>query len=857
MITRKTLIKLPVIEITEKTFSFSLRKSLSNEMNTQAKEYYVCSREKGNEYSSCVYYLCENDPIKGTMGLQCSYSSRAVKFKTAIEAREAALKWIAPEKLRQRKVQFVIVGTFIQYELKYPKAKTTYTKSIAEHWYKDYRTYTGYDNQVCVWIEPGKDYIDIYLYLYDKHEGRIKPIKCNNKHDYSITTDYIFRFTKTGGILGVIQYNEKGKKVLLDARDWYLDKNDYSYKYDLRNISLNEDKFSAETMGVLKQSGFPSVYWPHSWGFHESPSRINNFGALMRCVNKSSSSKDGTIRSNEINDYCANIPFDEEHCVVPFKNGYIARFGRIIQAWQNIPYDRQYRSTRDYNIEEADPVEVCSVSYDPCVEVRDGKRTLVSKIVEEKFIESARLWISNTFSVRSVCISKCGGTIWEPSRIDLCDNSWTSDSVFTPKNPEYSFLGIDQEKFNKQVYEKLFKSHPRLKYLIGYTDQHPSLYQGDDIKFLRALFNYQKVIETFISLGKDNIFWKETSSGMSERETFRFDRFAENMRLNQIPHKASSDFYQILGLNKAQFKLIFNNSNFNYNEIMDVLYRISWCRLIPNFPQDGWRASDCKSRRAYSLIPVQYIETIIQIMEHKKAHHSYSNYGTDNEINELLPYGFDLKSIYKYMCVKNVDMGLYKDYLRMRDELERNSQRTHFDPHLWDKKLDDADDVRYTHDRILFVYNQWAAENARYRCIGNPEEEKNRQTKYNERYKKLKSFNYHEDDNEKAIIVPKELMEIVVEGQVLHHCVGSFVPSVSEGRDTIVFLRNKAMPDVPYATVSLLYDLVDKEWYIDQAHTAYNGEISEDDVQFLKRWGLKNKVRQSSIHIQYGAKCHH
>ena len=103
----------------------------------------------------------------------------------------------------------------------------------------------------------------------------------------------------------------------------------------------------------------------------------------------------------------------------------------------------------------------------------------------------------------------------------------------------------------------------------------------------------------------------------------------------------------------------------------------------------------------------------------------------------------------------------------------------------------------------------------------------------------------------------EKLMEIVIEGQVLHHCVGSFVESVSEGRDTIVFLRDKAMPDVPYATVSLLYDTVAKEWYIDQAHTAYNGDITEEDVSFLKRWGLKHKVRQSSIHKQYGARCHH
>lgn len=862
-LTRKTILKLPVIEQTEETKSFPLRKRLSRELETMGKEYIIHVSNIKNNYD---YYLTEKNCIQGTLDLVPTYRSRAKKFITATEAREAALNWISLTDLRKRSLKIEIEGKFDHYSVRYPSKKDTYQRDIALSWYKDYRICIGHNSGMCCFIENAPSAVDIYLYDYDSDSGRLQPRQCKGLGiNTGKLTDYIFRYSNTGEILGLIQIDEKGKKHLVRTIGWHLDSEDYRCKIDLRNQSLNTDLFHPDTMKILQNAGFETVLWGRSWGFNESVSRVNTFNRLMHYESKRRSNlyyHNETQRSVEINNFCKDLPFDEEHCVVPFKNGYIARFGKIIQAWQNVSSTYSSPSTsRAYDLDHVAPVENCDVTTSPATYTdSEGKVVVVSKLVEEKFIESVRIWISNTFSIRSVCVSKCGGTCWEPTRIDRCDSKWGNDSHFSPSNPLYTELNIDLEKFNKTVYEKLFNAHPRLKYLIGYTDRHPILYKGDDIQFLRALFNYQKVIETFISLGMDDLFWKSSNSHKDKKtERFNFDHFIDAMRLNEIPHKASNDFYQTLGLNKAQFKLIFKDPDIDYEKIMEVLYRVEWNKIIPNFPTDGWRANDRRQRAAFPLIPVQYIELIIAMIKDQSINNpnGFNTYNITNDINNFLNYGFDFKAIYKYMCIKRVNLQLYRDYLRMRDELERNSATSNFDAHLWDKKLDDADDVRFTHDRMLFAYNQWSAEHARYRCLGNAETEQRRQELYDKRYQILKLFNYHEKDDAHVIVVPEKLMEIIVEGQVLHHCVGSFVESVSEGRDTIVFLRNKAMPDVPYATVSLLYDVVSQEWYIDQAHTAYNGDLTEEDVSFLKRWGLIHKIRQNSIHTRYGARCHH
>lgn len=54
-----------------------------------------------------------------------------------------------------------------------------------------------------------------------------------------------------------------------------------------------------------------------------------------------------------------------------------------------------------------------------------------------------------------------------------------------------------------------------------------------------------------------------------------------------------------------------------------------------------------------------------------------------------------------------------------------------------------------------------------------------------------------------TIVPPKNAEEIVVEGQKLHHCVGSYVSRVAKKECVILFLRSEEAPDTPFYTIEV------------------------------------------------------
>lgn len=70
--------------------------------------------------------------------------------------------------------------------------------------------------------------------------------------------------------------------------------------------------------------------------------------------------------------------------------------------------------------------------------------------------------------------------------------------------------------------------------------------------------------------------------------------------------------------------------------------------------------------------------------------------------------------------------------------------------------------------------------------------------------------------SEGLIIRPaKNAGEIIMEGRILHHCVGgdNYLSSHDSGRDIILFLRKEEEPEKPYVTVELDPDGKIKQWY--------------------------------------------
>lgn len=125
--------------------------------------------------------------------------------------------------------------------------------------------------------------------------------------------------------------------------------------------------------------------------------------------------------------------------------------------------------------------------------------------------------------------------------------------------------------------------------------------------------------------------------------------------------------------------------------------------------------------------------------------------------------------------------------------------------------------------------------------------------KYSSLIEGLKKFEF--SDNDYCIVLPKEVQELDIEGNVLHHCVGSYKDNIANGKEIILFLRKMNDLKTPFYTIDL-----DEEGFIRQIHTKYNGNIQDDAekdkiIAFLESWAnnKSNLINKKSIKLSYGA----
>lgn len=101
---------------------------------------------------------------------------------------------------------------------------------------------------------------------------------------------------------------------------------------------------------------------------------------------------------------------------------------------------------------------------------------------------------------------------------------------------------------------------------------------------------------------------------------------------------------------------------------------------------------------------------------------------------------------------------------------------------------------------------------------------------------------YSFSGEEFSVIVPKTLSEIVLEGNALHHCVGSserYFERIMRRETYVFFLRRTPEPDVPYYTLE-----VEPGGTIRQTRTMYDEETGIEDVRaFLRQWQREVKKR--------------
>ena len=88
-------------------------------------------------------------------------------------------------------------------------------------------------------------------------------------------------------------------------------------------------------------------------------------------------------------------------------------------------------------------------------------------------------------------------------------------------------------------------------------------------------------------------------------------------------------------------------------------------------------------------------------------------------------------------------------------------------------------------------------------------------------------------DKKLQVVCPKRANDLVDEGKALHHCVGSYIDSVAEGKCLIVFVRRVEEPKKPYVTLEV------RDGKIAQIHGDRNSEPTEEVQKFVELWSRK------------------
>ena len=178
--------------------------------------------------------------------------------------------------------------------------------------------------------------------------------------------------------------------------------------------------------------------------------------------------------------------------------------------------------------------------------------------------------------------------------------------------------------------------------------------------------------------------------------------------------------------------------------------------------------------------------------------------------------------------------------------------------HLWCtlRELEEIDESEYPKfPKLDTIDDKINAMESRIEMLNN----KDLYEKLNAEYFKIRDTlsKYVYTGEKYSIIMPGTVDELDIEGNVLHHCVGSYKNNIAKGKEIILFLRKNSAPKTPFYTIDL-----DTDGYIRQIHTKYNGDISQDPekedlIAFLNKWGEEKSdiINKKSIKLNYGALC--
>lgn len=181
-----------------------------------------------------------------------------------------------------------------------------------------------------------------------------------------------------------------------------------------------------------------------------------------------------------------------------------------------------------------------------------------------------------------------------------------------------------------------------------------------------------------------------------------------------------------------------------------------------------------------------------------------------------LPKEISLNKFINYFKKNNFSIDYYLDYIYMLQELGTPLKS---DLVIFPK------DIKKAHDDLVSV-------------IGKLERELEEKA-YLKQLPKIRK--YEQEIDEFMFLVPKDLQEIVNEGNALHHCVGGkhYLDNHTKGNTNIIFIRQKDEVEKPYFTLEY------KNQHVAQVQGKYNRETVPNDLQkAINKW--EDKIKRIS-----------
>lgn len=170
-----------------------------------------------------------------------------------------------------------------------------------------------------------------------------------------------------------------------------------------------------------------------------------------------------------------------------------------------------------------------------------------------------------------------------------------------------------------------------------------------------------------------------------------------------------------------------------------------------------------------------------------------------------------------WLCKKETK---HPDFIRMFVDVGRMMDGLNNAPDIDIWSIENLQELSRAHDALVELKD--------YEKVRLEEERQKKFEKLNE--KRIKRYEYEDDTY--CIRVPRNLIDLVREGNSLGHCVGGYTTRVADGSTDILFLRKKSEPDMPFYTIEIC------NGRLIQIHGRYNKWLGNDPeaIPFVYEW---------------------